>query len=165
MRRPAKSWKSTRTTRGEIGAFANRRVKHQNELARLFRSADIDAIEVRTGEPYAGALGKFFETREKRSAVATDDEFLPSSFHRSHPRASNWTRRFHFQDALKLSLIDIPNLWAWIIGAVVGAMAYGRRIRLVAAFGGRGARNRRRCSTAAATRPGASSPGGAAADR
>jgi uncharacterized protein (DUF58 family) len=47
-------------------AFADRRNKHQAELQRVLRSANIDAIEVRTGEPYASALGKFFETREKR---------------------------------------------------------------------------------------------------
>jgi uncharacterized protein (DUF58 family) len=47
-------------------AFADRRNKHQAELLRLLRSANIDAIEVRTGEPYAAALGEFFETREKR---------------------------------------------------------------------------------------------------
>jgi uncharacterized protein (DUF58 family) len=47
-------------------AFADRRVKHQAELLRLLRSANIDAIEVRTDRPYATALGQFFETREKR---------------------------------------------------------------------------------------------------
>jgi uncharacterized protein (DUF58 family) len=47
-------------------AFAERRAKHQAELLRVLRSANIDAIEVRTGEPYAAALGAFFETREKR---------------------------------------------------------------------------------------------------
>jgi uncharacterized protein (DUF58 family) len=47
-------------------AFAERRAKHQAELMRLLRSANIDAIEARTGEPYAGTLGQFFETREKR---------------------------------------------------------------------------------------------------
>jgi uncharacterized protein (DUF58 family) len=47
-------------------AFADRRGRHQAELMRALRSAHIDAIEVRTGEPYAAALGEFFETREKR---------------------------------------------------------------------------------------------------
>ena len=47
-------------------AFAERRGKHQADLTRTLRSAHIDAIEVRTGEPYAAALGEFFETREKR---------------------------------------------------------------------------------------------------
>jgi len=47
-------------------AFADRRGKHQVELLRQLRSANIDAIEVRTDQPYAAALGQFFETREKR---------------------------------------------------------------------------------------------------
>jgi len=50
----------------KMKAFANRRSKQQAELMRSLRSARIDAIEVRTGEPYAAALGAFFETREKR---------------------------------------------------------------------------------------------------
>jgi uncharacterized protein (DUF58 family) len=47
-------------------AFADRRARHQAELMRQLRSANIDAIEARASEPYAAALGKFFETREKR---------------------------------------------------------------------------------------------------
>jgi uncharacterized protein (DUF58 family) len=47
-------------------AFADRRAKHQNELMRILGSAKIDAIVANTGEPYAAALGQFFETREKR---------------------------------------------------------------------------------------------------
>ena len=47
-------------------AFAERQRKAQRELKKLFTSAHIDAIQLRTGEPYAGALGRFFETREKR---------------------------------------------------------------------------------------------------
>jgi uncharacterized protein (DUF58 family) len=47
-------------------AFAERRQKHQVDLARIFRSANMDAIEVRTDQPYAAALGQFFKTREKR---------------------------------------------------------------------------------------------------
>jgi len=47
-------------------AFAERRARHQEEMLRLLRSAKIDAIEVRTDQPYAAALGYFFETREKR---------------------------------------------------------------------------------------------------
>src|SRR5207253_4987 len=39
--------------------FSERRTKHQAELGRLFRSANIDSIEVRTDQPYAAALGKF----------------------------------------------------------------------------------------------------------
>ena len=47
-------------------AFADRQTKAQNDLARLFRSAGIDAIQLRTDQPYAAELGRFFETREKR---------------------------------------------------------------------------------------------------
>jgi uncharacterized protein (DUF58 family) len=47
-------------------AFAQRQHKAQTELARVFRSADIDAIQLRTDQPYAAELGKFFETRERR---------------------------------------------------------------------------------------------------
>jgi uncharacterized protein (DUF58 family) len=47
-------------------SFAERRERHQNELLRLFRSNNIDAIQIRTDQPYGNALGKFFETREKR---------------------------------------------------------------------------------------------------
>jgi len=47
-------------------AFAERQAKAQSETARLFRSAGIDSIQLRTDQPYGGALAKFFETREKR---------------------------------------------------------------------------------------------------
>jgi hypothetical protein len=47
-------------------AFAERQAKNQNELMRLFRSANIDAIQLRTDRPYALELAKFFETRERR---------------------------------------------------------------------------------------------------
>jgi uncharacterized protein (DUF58 family) len=47
-------------------AFAERQAKAQNDLLRLFRSAGIDAIQLRTGQPYGAELGRFFETREKR---------------------------------------------------------------------------------------------------
>jgi uncharacterized protein (DUF58 family) len=47
-------------------AFAQRQSKAQSEAMRIFRSATIDAIQLRTDKPYAGALGKFFETRERR---------------------------------------------------------------------------------------------------
>ncbi len=47
-------------------AFAARQTKAQSDLARLFRSARIDAIQLRTDQPYAVELGRFFETREKR---------------------------------------------------------------------------------------------------
>jgi len=49
-------------------AFKERQAKAQAELAKLFRSANIDAIQLLTGVPYGAALGKFFETREKRRA-------------------------------------------------------------------------------------------------
>ncbi len=47
-------------------AFAKRQQEAQQELERLFRSARIDAIQLRTDKPYAASLGRFFETREKR---------------------------------------------------------------------------------------------------
>jgi len=46
--------------------FTQRQVKAQSELQRLFRACRIDAIQLRTDQPYASALGRFFETREKR---------------------------------------------------------------------------------------------------
>ena len=47
-------------------AFRERQEKAQAELAKMFRSANIDAIQLLTGQPYGAALGKFFENREKR---------------------------------------------------------------------------------------------------
>jgi uncharacterized protein (DUF58 family) len=47
-------------------AFAERQAKAQSDVARLFRSAGIDAIQLRTDESYTIALARFFETREKR---------------------------------------------------------------------------------------------------
>jgi uncharacterized protein (DUF58 family) len=47
-------------------AFTKRQNEAQAELLRVFRSARIDAIQVRTDQPYGAALGRFFETREKR---------------------------------------------------------------------------------------------------
>ncbi len=47
-------------------AFARRQERFRRDLQRLFNAARIDAIQLRTDEPYAAALGKFFETREKR---------------------------------------------------------------------------------------------------
>jgi len=47
-------------------AFAERQSRAQDDRARLFRSAGIDAIRLRTDQPYAAELGRFFETREKR---------------------------------------------------------------------------------------------------
>jgi len=49
-------------------AFQQRQEKAHAELARMFRSANIDSIKLLTGQPYAAALGRFFETREKRRA-------------------------------------------------------------------------------------------------
>lgn len=47
-------------------AFKERQGRAQSELRRLFLSAGIDSIQLRTNEPYAAALGRFFETRERR---------------------------------------------------------------------------------------------------
>jgi len=47
-------------------AFALRQAKGQAELTKLFRSARIDAIQLRTDQPYGVELARFFETREKR---------------------------------------------------------------------------------------------------
>ena len=47
-------------------AFAQRQSRTQSELLKLFRGANIDSIQLRTDQPYASALGRFFETREKR---------------------------------------------------------------------------------------------------
>jgi uncharacterized protein (DUF58 family) len=47
-------------------AFAERQVKSQSEIARLFRRAGIDAMQLRTDQDYGPILAKFFENREKR---------------------------------------------------------------------------------------------------
>jgi len=47
-------------------AFALRQEKQYTEVARQLRSSGIDSIQLRTDEPYAAALGRFFEAREKR---------------------------------------------------------------------------------------------------
>lgn len=47
-------------------AFRRRQEQAQAELERLFRSANIDSIQLLTGQPYAAALGRFFETRARR---------------------------------------------------------------------------------------------------
>ena len=47
-------------------AFAERQARAQSELLKLFRSARIDSIQLRTDQPYGAALGRFFETREER---------------------------------------------------------------------------------------------------
>ena len=46
--------------------FAERQARAQQDLARLFRSAGIDAIQLRTDQPYSIQLARFFETRERR---------------------------------------------------------------------------------------------------
>ncbi len=46
--------------------FAQGRGAAQAELNRSFRTLGIDTIQLRTDRPYAAALGRFFETREKR---------------------------------------------------------------------------------------------------
>lgn len=48
--------------------FSERQTRTRAELARLFRGAGIDAIQLRTDHPYAAELGRFFETRERRRA-------------------------------------------------------------------------------------------------
>jgi uncharacterized protein (DUF58 family) len=47
-------------------AFNERQARAQADLARLFRSAGIDAIQLRTDKPYGIELTRFFETRERR---------------------------------------------------------------------------------------------------
>jgi uncharacterized protein (DUF58 family) len=47
-------------------SFKQRQAKAQVELARMLRSSNIDSIQLLTGQPYGAALGRFFETREKR---------------------------------------------------------------------------------------------------
>jgi uncharacterized protein (DUF58 family) len=47
-------------------AFAERQARAQADIARLFRSAGIDAIQLRTDRPYGVELSRFFETRERR---------------------------------------------------------------------------------------------------
>ena len=47
-------------------AFAERQTKSQSEIARLFRRAGIDAMQLRTDQEYGPTLAKFFENREKR---------------------------------------------------------------------------------------------------
>lgn len=47
-------------------AFMERQARLQSEILRLFRSSRIDSIQLRTDQPYAAALGRFFEMREKR---------------------------------------------------------------------------------------------------
>jgi uncharacterized protein (DUF58 family) len=46
--------------------FRERQAQAQVELRRLFLAAGIDSIQVRTNQPYAAALGRFFDARERR---------------------------------------------------------------------------------------------------
>jgi len=48
--------------------FAERQAQSQAEIARVFRSAGIDSIQLRTDRPYGTELARFFETRERRRA-------------------------------------------------------------------------------------------------
>jgi uncharacterized protein (DUF58 family) len=48
--------------------FAEQQAKSQLELVRVFRSAGIDAMQLRTDQPYGTELARFFETRERRRA-------------------------------------------------------------------------------------------------
>ncbi len=48
--------------------FAERQAQSQAEVAKIFRSAGIDSIQVRTDRPYGTELARFFETRERRRA-------------------------------------------------------------------------------------------------
>ena len=47
-------------------AFQSRAGRAQDELDRLFRSAKVDALHVRAGEPYERELTRFFHDRERR---------------------------------------------------------------------------------------------------
>lgn len=46
--------------------FAERRELEQAEFLKALRSASVDAIQLRTDQPYAAVLGRFFEMRERR---------------------------------------------------------------------------------------------------
>jgi uncharacterized protein (DUF58 family) len=47
-------------------AFAEQQALFQGALRKVFRTMGIDAIQLRTDQPYGAALGKFFEARVKR---------------------------------------------------------------------------------------------------
>ncbi len=51
---------------GHRDAFAQRQKKQLADLAKQFRSSGIDSIQLQTEESYTAAMGRFFETREKR---------------------------------------------------------------------------------------------------
>ncbi len=46
--------------------FARRQSAARNDRDRFLRSLDVDAVTVRTDQPYATALLRFFRRREKR---------------------------------------------------------------------------------------------------
>ena len=50
-------------------AFAQRQIKAQAELKRLFQSAGIDSIQLRTDQPYAAALGRFLRCGKSAAAA------------------------------------------------------------------------------------------------
>ena len=54
---------SSSRVREEFHRLSEERIQRRTEL---FRSAAIDSISVQTGEPYVGALMKFFRMRERR---------------------------------------------------------------------------------------------------
>ena len=109
-------------------AFAERRASHQAELLRLLRSANIDAIEVRTGEPYAAALGQFFETREKRrrhgmSMNTNSALIIPAQ----PPAATNAAAPLVFQDGAQAADRDSQR-WLWVFWIAADPGAAGRRV-------------------------------------
>jgi uncharacterized protein (DUF58 family) len=53
---------------GDRLLFANRQATLRAGLAREFRSSRIDTIQLKTDQPYAVELARFFENREKRRA-------------------------------------------------------------------------------------------------
>ena len=59
-------------------AFAERQAKSQEQLARLFRKAGIDAIQLRTDQPYGVTLGRFFENARKTEAARMNIFFTQS---------------------------------------------------------------------------------------
>jgi len=47
-------------------AFARQAATARAERDRMLRSADVDAIVIRTDQPYTNALLRFFRMRERR---------------------------------------------------------------------------------------------------
>jgi uncharacterized protein (DUF58 family) len=48
--------------------FREQRAEAQRQLEKMFRSAGVDAIPLRTDQPYGVELARFFEQRERRRA-------------------------------------------------------------------------------------------------